>query len=81
MLLSELTGPDGNVRYRKPHSDSDASVAFSKITAVYGQFENGVKLNDFKNKIRINDMLGNVKKVQDNKVRELFEHHGIRCSS
>ena len=64
-----MTGPDGKVRCRRPHSDSDASVAFSKITAVYGQFDNGATLNYFKNKTRINDMLGNVKKVEDDKVR------------
>lgn len=68
LLLSELRGGDGKVRYRRPDPESEAAVAFSKIYAVYGTFENGVEMNFFQKRKSINDMLGSKKTLTDSRV-------------
>ena len=66
-----MTTSDGRVKFRRPAPETEAFAAFNKIYAVYGQFDNGVQSDYFKNKIRINDMLGTVKKIRENTVKSI----------
>ena len=65
LLLTELTGRDGQVKAYEPDPQSEAGVAWSKIRAVYGVFKDGVTHEQLTRNRAVTHWLGKIKRISE----------------
>ncbi|ELU13237.1 hypothetical protein CAPTEDRAFT_212491 [Capitella teleta] len=65
MLLTDLQGTDGRVKARQPDPQTEAGVAWSKIRAVYGVFQDGISLNRLKRQRGVTHWLGRTRRIKE----------------